>query len=198
VRAFFAALFLTAVLTASASASTIDTVGFCGSFTDPEADQIVGINGIFVCPSAASLGVTNPVVGEFIVYDSDYSSGLNSSVSVETDWVFSGVTAAFSTDTTTSTGAGTSNPAVSSDGLTLNPLINLPSTVLAGFYDIVTGFGTPSVFFDNRVDTGQALQATGYAEVVYETATPEPASIPVVGGALLAAFLYRRKKLVRA
>lgn len=194
-RAFLSALFLAGILAAGASATTIG-VGMCGSFDN--AFPNTTFSGSFTCPSAAALGITD-VTSEYIVYDSDYSNGLDATVSIETDWTFSGVTAAFSTDTTTSSGASNSNPAVSSDGLTLNPLMNLPPIVLAGFYDNVTGFGTPTVSFKNIADMGQALQATGYAEVVYVSSpVPEPATIPIVGGALLALCFYRRKKQVTA
>jgi len=127
-----------------------------------------------------------------------------SNVSIETDWSFTGVTAAFSTDKTTATGGANSTTTVSSDGLTLNPLLDLPPVLLAGFYDDVTGFGTPTVSWSNKADTGTALEATGYAEVVYAmnvtglNPVPEPATIPIVGGALLALCVYRRKKQVTA
>ena len=142
------------------------------------------------------MGVSD-VTGEYIVYNSEYSNGLLPNVSITTNWVFSGVTAGFSTDTTTSTGNSNSNPAVSTDGLTLNPFLLGPPFVLAGFYDTVTGFGTPTVSYQNQAVDGFALDATGYAEVVYVSSpTPEPAMIPVVGGALLALCFYRRKKQV--
>jgi hypothetical protein len=195
VRAFLSALFLAGILTAGASATTIG-VGICGSFSNPYPNST--FSGSFVCPSAASLGITD-VTSEYIVYDSDYSSGLTLTQSIETEWTFSGVTAAFSTDTTTSNGGSVSTPAVSSDGLTLNPLVNLPPMVLAGFYDTVTGLGTPTIGYQNMAVIGGALEATGYAEVVYvSNPVPEPATIPVVGGALLALCFYRRKKQVTA
>jgi hypothetical protein len=155
VKTFLAASFLTTVLIASASASTIFEVGFCRSFSNPSPNN--PLSGTFVCPSAASLGITTPLVGEFINYESDYSNGMASTVTTETDWAFSGGTAAFATDTTTSTGGSVSNPAESSDGHPLNPLINLPPILLAGFHNNVTVFGTPTAGFTNKADIGSAV-----------------------------------------
>jgi hypothetical protein len=198
VRVFLTGLFLAGILAAGASASTIYVAGLCGFFDNPGT----GGSGSFTCPTAASLGVTD-VAAEFIVYTSDYSNGMNSSVSVETDWTISGVTAQFSTDTTTATGAFNSTLITSSDGNTLNPLITLPTStmVLAGFYDNVFGFGTPTISYVNKTDTGSDLAQTGYAEVVYAmnivaSPVPEPGLIPVAGAGLLALVLYRRKKTV--
>ncbi len=182
----------------SAAASPIYGVGFCGSFDNPAPNP--SLSGTFACPSAASLGITD-VTSEFVVYNSDYSSGLAPSVMIETDWTFGGATFFYPTDTTTSSGTSTSNPAVGGSGVD-NPLIDLPPVVLAGLYDNATVLGTPIVGFLNQAVTGTALEATGYAEVVYfgtggtDSPVPEPGLISLVGGALLGVCLYRRKKAV--
>ena len=197
--AFAALMFL-----GNASAATFYVVGTCGSFSNPAPNS--PLTGSWVCPTAASLGITGSltVASEFLNYDSDYSNGLNSSVTTVTRWTFSGATLAFTADTTTSSGGSNSNPAVSTDGLTLNPLTTaLGPVVLAGFYDTVSGFGTPTVNWTNQATTGSALQATGYAQVVYDynvittTGTPEPVSMLLLGAGLLAVSFAGRKAVKR-
>lgn len=186
----------------SASAATFFVAGICGSFSNPSPNS--PSTGTFVCPSAASLGVTGSlsVASEFLVYNSDFSNGLTGTVQTVTNWSFSGATFTFAADTTTSTGGSNSTPAVSTDGLTLNPLTNFPPIVIAGFYNTITGFGTPTVNWTNQATVGQAVQATGLAQIVYDynvqsTGVPEPVSMVLFGGGLLALSIIGRKRFAR-
>jgi hypothetical protein len=196
--------FVAFALAINASAATYYVVGTCGSFSNGFPNPTT--SGTWVCPTADSLGVNGglTVASEFLSYNSSYSSGLDSTVTTQTTWAFSGAGFAFNADTTTSTGGSVANPAVSTDGLTLNPLTSLPPTVLAGFYNTVSTFGTPTVNWTNQATTGSALQATGYAQVVYDynivqtTGTPEPVSILLLGAGLLVLSQVKRKASVRS
>ncbi len=176
-------------------------VGTCGTFSNPAPNS--PLTGTWVCPTAASLGISGSltVASEFVSYDSDYSNGLNSSVTTVTKWAFSGAGLAFAADTTTSTGSGSSGPAVSSDGLTLNPFQVLPPVLLAGFYNNASSFGTVTVNWTNSATVGSAIQATGYAQIVYDYNTPntspEPVSMLLFGTGLLTLSLVGRKKFAR-
>jgi hypothetical protein len=201
--------FLSLLVIGNASASTYYAVGLCGSFSNSAPNPV--ITGSWVCPTAASLGVTGSltVASEFVSYYSDYSSGLSSSVTTATNWLFSGPSFAFGTDTTTSTGDGKSTPATSIDGLVANALTSTPNgwqaggVVLAGFYDNSATFGAVTVSYTNQATSGSALQATGYAQIVYDynvidvSAVPEPVSLLLLGTGLLAGALIGSKKLVR-
>ncbi len=86
--------------------------------------------------------------------------------------------------------------------MTLNPLTNVPPVILAGCYDNATGGtlgGAVTVAYTNTFPTGNALQGTGYAEIVfdYSTGTPEPVSMILFGSGLLAVSLIGRKKFSR-
>jgi hypothetical protein len=197
-----AALAFAALMTVgSASATTYYVVGTCGSFNNPAPNSPT--TGSWTCPTAASLGITGAltVASEFINYNSDYSSGLAGAVTTVTNFSFSGATLAFSTDTLTSTGGSNSNPATSTDGLTINQLQSLPPIVLAGFYDVASTFGTVTVNYTNQATQGSALQATGYAQVVYDynvtSGTPEPVSMLLFGSGLLAVSIVGRRKFAR-
>jgi hypothetical protein len=197
-----AALAFAALMTVgSASATTYYVVGTCGSFNNPAPNSPT--TGSWTCPTAASLGITGAltVASEFINYNSDYSSGLAGIVTAVTNFSFSGATLAFSTDTLTSTGGSNSNPATSTDGLTINQLQSLPPIVLAGFYDVASTFGTVTVNYTNQATQGSALQATGYAQVVYDynvtSGTPEPVSMLLFGSGLLAVSIVGRRKFAR-
>jgi hypothetical protein len=197
-----AALAFAALMTVgSASATTYYVVGTCGSFNNPAPNSPT--TGSWTCPTAASLGITGAltVASEFINYSSDYSSGLAGAVTTVTNFSFSGATLAFSTDTLTSTGGSNSNSATSTDGLTINQLQSLPPIVLAGFYDVASTFGTVTVNYTNQATQGSALQATGYAQVVYDynvtSGTPEPVSMLLFGSGLLAVSIVGRRKFAR-
>jgi len=179
------------------------------------------VSGTWICPSFASLetafGISNSnivLASEFISYDSDYTNGEAASVTTTTTFALSGAALAFTTDTLTSTGSGNSTPAVSTDGLTplngVNPAIPIgnhlnpsdPSILISGFYDNVTGsFGAVTINFTNQATQGSAVASTAYAQVVYDynvtSATPEPVSMALFGGGLLALSLIGRKKLAR-
>jgi hypothetical protein len=195
------------------------TAGNAFGFSNPSPNGV--ITGTWVCPSFASLetafGISNSnivLASEFVNYNSDYSNGEAASVTVVSNYALSGAALAFLSDTLTSTGSGNSSPAVSTDGLTplngVNPAIPVgnhlnsgdPTVLLGGFYDNVTGaFGTVTINFTNQATVGSAVQTTGYAQVVYDynvtSATPEPVSMALFGGGLLALSLIGRKKLAR-
>jgi hypothetical protein len=177
-------------------------VGTCGTFSNPAPNS--PLSGTWVCPTAASLGITGSLTlaSEFVSYNSDYSNGLAASVTTITNWAFSGAGLAFATDTTTSTGSGNSSPAVSSDGLALKAFAVLPPVLLPGFYNNASSFGTVTVNWTNQATVGSAIQATGYAQVVYDyntavAGTPEPVSMLLFGTGLLAVSLIGRKKFAR-
>jgi hypothetical protein len=202
-RIFAGLAFAAFMMVANVSAATMYVVGTCGTFSNPAPNS--PLSGTWVCPTAASLGITGSITlaSEFVSYDSDYSNGLNASVTTVTKWSFTGAGLAFATDTTTSTGGGNSSPAISSDGLTLNPFVSLPPVLLPGFYNNVgIPFGTVTVNWTNQATVGSAIQATGYAQIVYDyntvvAGTPEPVSMLLLGSGLLAVSLIGRKKLAR-
>ena len=74
------------IMVANASAGSIYTVATCGAFSNPAPNYPQ--SGTWVCPTAASLGVINPVA-EYIVYNSDYSNGEAGTVVATTSWTFS-------------------------------------------------------------------------------------------------------------
>jgi hypothetical protein len=188
-------------------------------FSNPAPNNL--LTGQWVCPSFATLeadfgisGSNIVLASEFVNYNSDYSNGEATTVVDVSNYSLSGAGLQFLADTLTSTGGGNSTPAVSTDGLTplngLNPAIpvgnqvNLtdPTVLLSGFYDNVTGaFGAVTINFTNQATTGSALQTTGYAQVVYDynvtSSTPEPVSMALFGGGLLALSLIGRKKFAR-
>jgi hypothetical protein len=199
----FAGLAIAAMMmVANASATTFYVVGTCGSFNNPAPNSV--LTGTWVCPTAASLGVTGSlsVASETIVYSSDYSNGLASSVVDVTNFTFSGATLAFAADTVTSTGGSISGGPISTDGLVYNNLTNLPPVVLAGFYDSSASLGsTVTVNWTNQSTVGSALENTGYAQVIYDynvtSSVPEPVSMLLFGGGLLALSVIGRRKFSR-
>jgi hypothetical protein len=195
------------MMVGSASATTYYVVGTCGTFSN--AAPNAALSGSWTCPSAASLGITGglTVASEFVNYSADYSNGLANNVTTVTNYSFSGAGLAFSTDTLTSTGGSNSNGAVSTDGLTSNILTTTPNgwvsggVVLAGFYDNASTFGTVTVNYTNQATVGSALQATGYAQIIYDynvtSSTPEPVSMMLFGSGLLALSIVGRRKFAR-
>jgi hypothetical protein len=199
------------MMVGDASAAVYYVASVCGSFSSGANGSNPVVSGTWVCPSAATLGVTGSlsVASEFLAYSSDYSNGEVTPVTDQTTYTFTGATLTFAADTVTSTGGSISNGPVSTDGLTYNSNnTNTPNgwqpgpTVLAGFYDTVTGFGTVTVGYTNNA-TGTTLADTGYAEIVYDynftvsSGTPEPMSMILFGGGLLAISLVGRKKFAR-
>jgi hypothetical protein len=164
-----------------ASASTVFGVGICGTFSNglPNAP----LSGTWTCPTAARLGISG-VTTEVLVYNSDYSSGVTTSVTDTTDFTFTSAAGfQWASDNLTSTGGGNSTGAVCSSGAALNATTSVfGPLVLSGCYDsALSGFGAPvTVSFVNTF-VGNAIQGTGYAEIIYggdsaPLSTPEPAS----------------------
>jgi hypothetical protein len=201
------------MMVAPSSAAVYYVIGNCGSFNNPAPNSL--ISSTWVCPSFASLDVgrTDTLASEFIAYSADFSTPESTAVTTVTNFGFAGVTAQFGADTTTSTcgggcALGSAGP-VSTDGLTSNAGTTTPmgwqtgGFVNPGFYDTVSGFGTPTVTYTNQATQGQALQTTGFAQVIYDynftqsSSTPEPISMVLFGGGLLAVSLVGRKKFAR-
>jgi hypothetical protein len=202
------------MMVGNASALTYYVVGTCGTFQNNNDVQGSVVTGTWTCPTAASLGITGSltVASEFVNYTSDWATATSNNVNFNTQYTFTGATLAFANDTVTSTcvSTGCSNGSagpVSTDGLSLNPLTNNPNgwqtggTVLAGFYDAVSSFGTITVNYTNTDVSGAALSASGYAQVVYDynvtSSTPEPISMFLLGGGLLGVSLLGRRKFAR-
>jgi hypothetical protein len=199
------------MIASSASAATVYVVGQCVTstsvfgFNNPAPNPT--ISGTFFCPTAASLGLgSTTITTEFLVYNSDFSNGLSPAIVETTNYTISGgaTTFAVTSDTLTSTGNANigSTSAVCSSGLTYNNFTNIPPIILSGCYDNATGGtlgGAVTVGYTNAFPTGNALQGTGYAEIVYDysTGTPEPVSMILLGSGLLAVSLIGRKKFAR-
>ena len=184
------------VMTMGASAATITAT--CGSF----AISGGGGTGSWVCPTFSSLTNGGTVTSAFVVYESDYSTGVGASNATQTVFTFTGTGAAFATDTVTSTGGSNSSTPTSLDGLPFNVLNPGPPTVLAGFYNVLTiPVGSAlTVGYTNSVTAGSVLATTGYAQldITYTpSAVPEPGSMILLGGGLVAASLIGRKKFAR-
>jgi hypothetical protein len=176
-----------------ASAGTIYLQGLCGLFT-------ASGSGAFVCPTYASLGGTVPVAAEFLVEDSNYAIGANTSASLVTNFSYSGGPAQFTTDTVTSTGTpGTSGTPSSLNLGSIQPP-NATTGAFAGFYDNVNSpFGTVSVAYTTTISNASGL--AGSVQVVYAyntpTTTPEPVSLMLCGTGLLALALFAHRRLAR-
>lgn len=208
----FAGLAVAACLmVSSASAATFYAVGLCETaggvfgFNNPNPNS-PPISGSWTCPTAASLGITQLVTSEFVVYDGDYSSGLNTPVTEITNFslaALGGASFAFGTDTITTTGTASSASITCISG-TFNQSTNLPPGLLAGCYDNATSGtlgGGATVLYTNTFTAGTALQGTGYAEIAYDysvtTGSPEPVSMLLLGGGLLSLSIIGRKKFSR-
>jgi hypothetical protein len=98
------------MMTISASAATIVSVS-CGSFDFGGT----GGSGTFVCPTLSSIDNGGTPIAEEIIYNQDYSNGLANPTTTQTIFGFS-AGAANASDTLTSTGGSSSNPATSGDG----------------------------------------------------------------------------------
>lgn len=192
------------MMVSTASANTIYLVGLCGTFSNPAPNS--ALTGSWTCPTAAGLGLgSNIIVGEFVSYDSDYSSGFNPTVSTQTAFGVSSTTPfALTSDTLVSTGASLSTPATCGAGGNPNALTTVPGpsgpvVLLAGCYDTASPtFGNAVIInYTNMATTGSALQATGYAQIVYEYSNgiPEPGTMALIGGGLIAVSLVRRRRV---
>ena len=191
-----------AVFAAPASATTVYGVGLCGIFGNPLPNNT--LNGSWTCPTPANLGIVQPLVGEFIVYNSDYSNGVTPSVTETTQFTFTtGATLQWTSDILTTTGTSNSNPATCSSGATLNPSTTAfgPLTLAGCYGNAIAGFGgSVTVNYTNSFLTGNAVQGTGYSEIVYVynttiPSTPEPVSMVLLGSGLLGFSLLGCKRL---
>jgi len=187
----------------------IQVVGNCGKFNNG-SDTNAAVTGSFTCPTAAALGITGTITGEFVVYDSDFSNPDTLTETAVTNWAFtasplSGI--AFGADTTTSTegtgaGSGTSTTATSSMGNAFQAAVldSFGNLIKAGFDNTVsTPFGTVTANYTNQSTVGTAVGLTGYLQVVYQgsnlvVGTPEPISMVLFGSGLIAISVLRRRK----
>jgi len=195
----------TVLLAGNAFGALIEVVGSCGPtfINSPGTTQI---QNSFSCPSAAALGINGTVTGEFIVYESGFSSAQGSAETDVTNWAFTGGTLGFATDTTTNTetspGSGTSAQAVSTAGNTFVgfQVDSFGNPIQPGFENTVTSpFSAITVNYTNQSTVGSSAVLTGYAEVVYSGSnltltTPEPVSMVLFGSGLVAVALVRRRK----
>ena len=104
--AFVACMFAThASGTPAYAVGQCDTSGGVFGFNNPNPNT-PPLTGTWFCPTAASLGASG-VMAEFLLYDSDYSSGLVTPVTETTIFTFTSPTTIlqYSSDTETTTGA---------------------------------------------------------------------------------------------
>jgi hypothetical protein len=150
----------------------------------------------------SSLDGGGTVTSEEILYYSDYSNGLSTTVDVTTLFTFSGF-AANASDTLTSLGGSNSTPATSGDGASFSPLNPGPPVTIAGFINAYTlPTDVVTINYTNTCVSGCAVAQTGIAQLVFSytpavVGSPEPGSMMLLGSGLLAAGLLGRKKLVR-
>jgi hypothetical protein len=176
-----------------ASAGTVYLPALCGLF-------VAAGSGTFACPTYASLGGTAPVAAEFLVEDSNYAIGANTSASLVTNFSYSGGPAQFTTDTVTSTGTPGTSGIPSSLNLGSFEPPNAITGAYAGFYDNVNSpFGTVTVNYTTTITNASGL--AGYVQVVYAyntpATTPEPVSLVLCGTGLLALALFAQRRLAR-
>jgi hypothetical protein len=186
------------MMTISASAATIVSVS-CGSFDFGGT----GGSGTFVCPTLSSIDNGGTPIAEEIIYNQDYSNGLANPTTTQTIFGFS-AGAANASDTLTSTGGSSSNPATSGDGAAFVALSVGPPAEPAGFVDLYTTISNAiTVTYTNSYVAGSSLATTGFAQLVFsynpavQGSAPEPGSMMLLGSGLVAAGILGRKKLVR-
>jgi hypothetical protein len=167
-------------------------VAFCGQFSNPQGGSFT-----WTCPTAAQANLPG-ATSEYLVYESDYALGTTSSVTAVATWTFTGPGLTYTSDTTTTTGGSFSISQVSSNHLTFNPLTDLPPVELAGFYDPASSIGTITVTVSDSFTQGGAVNATGYAEIVYDQssapAVPEPTSVGLFATVVAASALLMKRK----
>jgi hypothetical protein len=183
------------MVAAQASAATFYVNGVCGIIS-------AAGNGSFVCPTYASLGGTAPVASEFLVEDSNYALGIGGAGSLITNFTYTGGPAQFASDTVTSTGAAGFGGTPTSANLGALHAPDSTTGALAGFYDNVSSpFGTVTVNYTTTANAfAQGISA--YVQVVYDynvgtSGVPEPVSLVLFGGGLLALSIIGRKNFAR-
>jgi hypothetical protein len=194
------------MMVVSASAATVDIAVLCG--TDGTLKPAGTTSGQFICPSFASLGIGGGVTlaSEFIDYNNDYSIGGVNGATVQTVFNFlSGSPLQYATDTLTSTGGANSNPATCTSilGGPVNPQQTINGAVVpVGCTNTVgSPYGVVTINYTQSVTAGSATSATLDAYVVFDyntsTTTPEPVSMLLMGGGLLALSFIGRKRFAK-
>jgi len=193
---YFALAAAALVMTVSASATTV--TAFCQSFSNGTG----GGSGTLTCPTFGTIDGGGTVTGATMIFLSDYSNGLSSTVTEVTNFTFSGGSLTITSDNVTTTGTSSSSSYSDTAGATLVAFGAETSTSLAGFLDGINSTSNSTQIvaaYTNTITSGSVVAGTGYTELILTytpNSTPEPGSMMLLGSGLLAAGLIGRKKLV--
>jgi len=187
-------------LTVSASAGTI--LNFCSGWSASAGGAIfftapIAIDsGTINCSAYGSLPVGDTFVSEQLVLLTDYSGGLGTTQNAIAA-TYSGT--GLSTDTlTSSSGAGNGNSNTYGDTFGIN-YAPLGATAWLDATTLSDTFTPLAVNFSANATLGNVQSASGqvYELITYQLSAPEPASMLLLGGGLLAISLVGRKKFIR-
>jgi hypothetical protein len=188
-------------LTMSISASATTVVVFCGSFSQSAgAGSYTAANGTITpttstvsCP-AITIPMGDTQTGSVtLAMETDYSGGtLPGSNAIATTYTIGGV----AQDTIDASGGGLTSNTYGDTAGGATGVGGLPTS----FFDVNTsqGDGGFTVAYSSVVTSGgvQSINYNVYEDYSYTSSAPEPGSMMLLGGGLLAAGLIGRKKLV--
>ncbi len=195
---YFGIAALALAMSVGASASTFTAL--CGVFANsatPQGTFFTPGSGVVASGSVTcgvqSLPAFSTFVSEAVILQTDYTGGLQGSANgIQT--VYSG--SLISTDTLSSSGVGGST--VYADSFS-----NLYPGFVPAYYWVDSSTATNTapftVSYSTTVTSGQVQGVSGqvYELITYNSAVPEPGSMMLLGGGLIAVSLISRKKFAR-